>query len=105
MNTKKTINVLVVDDSPTARELIINVLESDPDINVIGEARNGQEAITLTKRLKPDIITMDIKMPVLNGLEATKYIMAYHPTPIVVIAASAFASDNTFIFKALDYGA
>lgn len=97
--------VLVVDDSITAREIIISILESDSEIQVIGEARNGKEAIELTRRLKPDLITMDIEMPVLDGLEAIKHIMAYNPTPIVVIAASAFSAGDAFIFKSLEYGA
>ncbi|MFC2061283.1 chemotaxis-specific protein-glutamate methyltransferase CheB [Elusimicrobiota bacterium] len=102
---KEFIRVLVADDSITARETIIGILESDPQLKVIGEARNGKEAIELVRRLKPDLITMDIKMPIMNGLDAIQHIMAYQPTPIVVIASSAFSQGNAFIFKALEYGA
>ncbi len=102
---QEQIKILVVDDSITAREIIIGILESDPEVKVIGEARNGKEAIELTNRLKPDLITMDIKMPVMNGLEAIKYIMAYSPTPIIVVAQSAFDQGDKFIFDALELGA
>jgi len=101
----KPIRVLIVDDSITARETLIGIIESDSEISVVGEAKNGKEAIELTRRLKPDIITMDIRMPIMDGLEAIQYIMAYYPTPIVVIAASAFSQGNSFIFKSLEYGA
>ena len=102
---RNKIRIIVVEDSITAREIIIGILESDPDISVIGEARNGKEAIELTRRLKPDLITMDIKMPVMNGLEAIKHIMAYYPTPIVVLCSSAFRQGESYVFKALDHGA
>lgn len=99
------IKVLVVDDSVTAREIIIGIMETDPEIQVIGEAKDGKEAIALTCKLRPDLITMDIKMPKIDGFEAIKHIMAYQPTPIVVIAASAYSMGNAFIFRSLELGA
>jgi len=79
------IRVLVVDDSATAREHITAVLNGDPAIEVVGEATDGVEAVDLTARLKPSVITMDIKMPRMDGHEATKRIMETNPTPIVVV--------------------
>ncbi len=81
------IRVLVVDDSPTARSLLRAILDSDPDIRVVGEATNGEEAIAMAKQLHPDLITMDVNMPVLDGLAATKEIMISAPTPILVVSA------------------
>ncbi len=79
------IRVLVVDDSATAREAITMMLRSSPDIEVVGEAADGAEGIDLAARLRPDVITMDINMPRVNGHEATRQIMSSTPTPIVVV--------------------
>lgn len=79
------IRVLVVDDSATAREAISMMLRSSPDIEVVGEAADGAEGIELAARLRPDVITMDINMPRVNGHEATRKIMSSTPTPIVVV--------------------
>lgn len=79
------IQVLVVDDSATAREAISAILSSASDIRVIGRAADGLEALEMTAELKPDVITMDINMPRMNGYEATQQIMAITPTPIVVV--------------------
>lgn len=81
------IRVLVVDDSPTARALLHAILDSDTGITVIGEATNGEEAIAMARHLQPDLITMDVNMPVLDGFEATKEIMMSAPTPILVVSA------------------
>lgn len=78
------IRVLVVDDSPTTREAITAILHSEPGIQVIGEAADGLQGVELAAQLKPDVITMDINMPGMNGHAATKAIMAKTPTPIVV---------------------
>lgn len=101
---KYPITVLVVDDSAIIRDAISNALESDKEIKVIGTASNGKEAIDLVPELKPDIITMDIVMPMMNGLDATKHIMAYHPTPILVIT-SLLSKDMEIAFKSLTAGA
>jgi two-component system chemotaxis response regulator CheB len=93
------IRVLVVDDSPTAREAIVTVLNSVPDIEVVGEAVDGMEGVELAARLKPDVITMDIMMPRMNGHEATKKIMASIPTPIVVVTS---VTRQEMIHKGLD---
>ena len=81
------IRVLVVDDSRTAREAIVTVLNSVPEIEVVGQAVDGMEGVELAARLKPDVITMDIMMPRMNGHEATRQIMDTMPTPIVVVTS------------------
>jgi two-component system chemotaxis response regulator CheB len=93
------IRVLVVEDSPTARELIAAILRSVPEIEVVGEAVDGLEGVELANRLKPDVITMDINMPRLNGYEATKQIMGSTPTPIVVVTS---ASMQDMVHRGLD---
>lgn len=79
------IKVLIVDDSATAREAIAAILKSQQDMEIIGEATDGLEAVQLAAELKPDAITMDINMPLMNGYEATREIMSKTPTPIVVV--------------------
>jgi two-component system chemotaxis response regulator CheB len=79
------IRVLIVDDSATAREAITMMLRNTSDIEVVGEASDGAEGVELAARLKPDVITMDVNMPRVNGHEATRQIMASTPTPIVVV--------------------
>jgi two-component system, chemotaxis family, protein-glutamate methylesterase/glutaminase len=70
------IKVLVVEDSPVVREFLVYVLASDPEIQVIAATNKGEEALEAVERTKPDIITMDVHMPGMNGLEATRSIMA-----------------------------
>jgi two-component system chemotaxis response regulator CheB len=83
------IRVVVAEDSSTARELLVAILGSDPlGMRVVGEAKNGAEAVEMTKRLRPDVVTMDIRMPVLDGFEATRRIMIEAPTPVVVVSGS-----------------
>jgi two-component system chemotaxis response regulator CheB len=97
--------VVVAEDSLTIRELLVALLESDPDISVVGQAKNGAEAVELAERLRPDLIAMDIHMPVLDGLEATKEIMVRAPTPIVLVTSSASREDAALSFDALRAGA
>lgn len=79
------IRVLVVDDSAVLRQSTRFILESDPDLRVVGEASNGVDAIALAGKLQPDVITMDIRMPKMDGLEAIREIMTEHPVPIIVV--------------------
>ncbi len=85
--TKSLCRVLVAEDSPTARALLVAMLESDSSIRVVGEAASGEAAVRETIRLRPDVITMDVHMPGLDGLGATRAIMAQTPTPILIVSA------------------
>jgi two-component system chemotaxis response regulator CheB len=86
---EKNIRVLLVDDSALVRDMIRTILESDPGIVIVGEASNGLEALSQVASLKPDIVTMDIEMPVMGGLEAIERIIAEHPVPILVVTAQS----------------
>ena len=99
------IRVLIVDDSPTLRYLIRTTLESDPEVQVVGEARNGEEAIALCHKLEPDIITMDIQMPKMDGYQAIRRIMAESARPIVVLTSTMSDIQLGISFKALEAGA
>jgi two-component system, NarL family, nitrate/nitrite response regulator NarL len=95
--------VLIADDHPHARQAITEMLEDDLCFTIVGQAKNGKEAIELSKQLLPDIILMDIEMPVMNGLEATKIIKEGSPFIKVIILS---VSDNvTDLFTAIQYGA
>ncbi len=99
------IRVLVVDDSTTTRALLTAILQSDPMIRVVGQAVNGIEAVRLTQDLKPDLITMDIRMPEMDGLEATARILEVCPTPIIVVSMGVNDPDLKISFNALKVGA
>ncbi|MBX3225772.1 MAG: chemotaxis-specific protein-glutamate methyltransferase CheB [Labilithrix sp.] len=93
------IRVLVVDDSATVRGHIVDILSADPTFTVVGEATDGRQAIEACERLRPDVMTMDMMLPVLSGLAATEYIMAYCPTPIVVVSS---AENRGEVFRTYD---
>lgn len=99
------INVLVVEDSSVVREFLIYILNADPGIRVVGSASNGEEAIEAVKRYRPDVITMDIHMPRMDGIEATRHIMETLPTPIVIVSGSTDPHENTKTFRAMEAGA
>ncbi|HEU4722034.1 MAG TPA: chemotaxis-specific protein-glutamate methyltransferase CheB [Gemmatimonadaceae bacterium] len=82
------IRVVVADDSPTDRALIVAILRSDESFDVVGEARTGSEALELALHLRPDVITMDVQMPVMDGFQATEAIMQRAPTSIVVVSST-----------------
>ena len=102
---KSMIKVLVVEDSPVIREFLVHVLSSDPAIKVIGTASNGEEALSAVEETKPDLITMDIHMPKMNGLEATRRIMETHPAPIVIVSGSSNVREVATTFHAMEAGA
>lgn len=99
------IRVLVVDDSPTVRALVREILESDPEVRVVGEAEDGVEAVREAVRLAPDLITMDVVMPLMDGIEATKEIMTSAPTPIVIVASVDSRDAMELSFDATQAGA
>jgi two-component system chemotaxis response regulator CheB len=99
------IKVLVVEDSPTVRDLLVNLLEEDMEIQVVGQAENGSEALEMVAQLHPDLVTMDIVMPDMDGLEATRRIMRSHPTPILIVTAHADSPELNVAFEAIKAGA
>src|SRR3954465_14057949 len=101
----KLLNVLVVDDSPTVRINLVKIINSDPDLNVVGEAVNGTQAIKMATALHPDVILMDIFMPGMDGLEASREIMHLVPTPIVAISGSVSGRETTQALQAISSGA
>jgi two-component system chemotaxis response regulator CheB len=85
--TGSMLRVLVAEDSATARLLIVSLLSSDAEITVVGQARNGEEAVALCAQLHPDVVTMDIQMPVMDGIEATRLIVAQSGTPVIMVSS------------------
>lgn len=102
-STKK-IRVLVVDDSAFMRKILRDIINSDPELEVCCEARDGIEAIEMAKLHRPDVITLDIEMPRMNGLDALRVIMKQTPTPVIMISALTQEGAEATI-KALEYGA
>ena len=99
------IKVLIVDDSKVQQEFLAHLLSSDPDIEVVGIAGSGSEGIEMVKSKKPDVITMDIHMPEMDGFEATRMIMETIPTPIVIVSGSILSNDVANNFRFLEAGA
>ncbi len=101
----KKIRVLVVDDSRTACEMLEEILRTDGRFEVVGTAGNGQEALERNAALRPDVVTMDIHMPLLDGFEATRRIMMSEPVPIVIVSASSDSGSVEKSMEALSAGA
>ena len=101
---KKTIRVMIAEDSATIRHYLVGLINETPGLEVVGQAANGEEALALVETLKPDVISMDINMPRLDGFDATRRIMAEHPTPVVVVSGLV-EKDIDLSFQALEAGA
>ncbi len=101
-----SIRVLVVEDSPIALAIIKKILNSSPDIEIVGTARTGMEGLALIPDTRPDVICTDFFMPHMNGLEFTSQVMLRHPLPILVVSASVQEEEDTHrIFQLLEAGA
>lgn len=100
-----TVRVLVIEDSLTVRKRIIEILSADPAIEVVGEAEDGRRGIELCEALRPDVVTIDMVLPVMSGLAATEYIMAFCPTPILIVSASVNRGELFKTYDALAAGA
>jgi two-component system chemotaxis response regulator CheB len=99
------IRVLVVDDSLTVRKRIVEVLAADPALEVVAEAENGKRAVELCQALRPDVITLDMMMPIMTGVAVTEYVMAFCPTPILIVSASTNRGELFKTYEALAAGA
>lgn len=103
--TPGKIRVLVVDDSLTVRKHIVEVLSAQPDLEVVGEASDGKDAVEKCRTLRPSVVTLDMALPVMDGLAATEAIMAYFPTPILIVSASFNRGELLHTYEALRAGA
>jgi two-component system chemotaxis response regulator CheB len=103
--TNSPVGVLLVDDSAVARGLIQRGVETDPGIRVIGSASNGQTAVDMTRALMPDVVLLDIEMPVMDGLQALPHILAAHPGAAVIMASALTRRHAGLSFRALQLGA
>jgi two-component system chemotaxis response regulator CheB len=100
---KKT-RVLIVDDSAFMRKVLEEIIRSDPQMEVVGQAKDGREAITMAASLQPDVLTMDINMPRMDGIEATQHIMTQNPRPIVIVSSESRQGAASTL-RALELGA
>ncbi|HEY3699517.1 MAG TPA: chemotaxis-specific protein-glutamate methyltransferase CheB [Spongiibacteraceae bacterium] len=105
MSAAKRIDVLVVEDSAAMRELLVHILNQDPELNVIGTAVDGEQAVDMVRRKRPDVITMDLHMPRMDGIEAVRIIMENTPTPIVIVSGSSEPTEVAETFRAIEAGA
>lgn len=99
------IRVLVVEDSATVRARLCEVLGSDAGLEIAGQAEDGRKAIELCQSLRPDVVTLDMMLPIMSGLAATEYIMAYCPTPILIVSSSTNRGELFKTYEALAAGA
>src|SRR4051812_14513980 len=99
------LRILVVEDSLTVRRHVVETLGAEADIDVVGETPDGRRAVDLCKSLRPDVVTLDMVLPGLNGVEVTEQIMGFCPTPIVIVSASSNRGEAFTTFAALTAGA
>lgn len=99
------IRILIAEDSGVVAMLLKAIFEQEPDLEVVGHAKDGREAVTLADELRPDLVTMDIRMPRMDGFEATREIMSNAPIPIVVISSSVDDEELRITFRAIEEGA
>ena len=104
MTLVKKTRVLIVDDSAFMRKVLQGIIATDPQLEVCGEARDGRDAVTQTETLKPDVISMDINMPHVDGLQATEIIMSSNPRPILIVSSESREGADVTL-KALELGA
>jgi two-component system, chemotaxis family, protein-glutamate methylesterase/glutaminase len=97
--------VLIVEDSLTTRRHLVEVIGGDPGLEVVGEAEDGKKAIELCQTLRPDVITLDMMLPMMTGVAVTEYVMAYLPTPILIVSASTNRGELFKTYDALAAGA
>src|SRR5882672_8975615 len=97
--------VLMVEDSATIRGRLQEILATDPEIELVGTATDGKTAIELCQMLRPNVVTMDMMLPVMSGLAATEYIMAHCPTPILIVSSSTNRGEIFKTYEALAAGA
>lgn len=103
--TRRSIKALIVDDSPAVRQLLSRVLAADPEIEIVGAVGGGVEALDFLSRASPDVITIDINMPVMDGFELTRRIMESRPCPVVIVSSSWKPDEVALTFKAVEAGA
>ncbi|MEE9278145.1 MAG: response regulator, partial [Dehalococcoidia bacterium] len=100
----KTKRVLVVDDSAFMRHTIAKILQADPELEVVGEARDGEEGLALAAALRPDVVTLDVEMPRMDGLTMLGKLMCEQPMPVVMLSTLTQAGASATL-EALDLGA
>ncbi|GHB01954.1 MULTISPECIES: response regulator [Streptomyces] len=98
------VTVLLVDDEPLVRTGLRAVLEAQPDIKVVGEASDGAAVIPLVRRLRPDVVAMDVRMPLMDGIEATRVVLRSVPDPPKILVVTTFENDE-YVYEALRAGA
>src|SRR5437762_910070 len=103
--TKKKLRVLIVEDSRVMQQLLVEILRSDPQIEIAAVASDGQEALAALVNHKPDLVTMDVNLPGMNGFEVTRRIMETEPVPVVIVSAVWLPDEVATTFKAVEAGA